>query len=164
MSCWASLGGSRAVFLSALALALVWATELRGEPEVVPPTGSVLVRVNNLQNVGRGQLLVLVYEEVPRVEINGVKFVRRKVLPVGGERVTVNLSDLPYGDYAVAVLHDMDKDFEADTNLLGIPREDLGVSNNAKGGPLGGPKWSAAKFSHRAKETRLSIKMWRCYR
>jgi uncharacterized protein (DUF2141 family) len=58
----------------------------------------------------------------------------------------------------------MDEDLEADANFIGIPREDLGVSNNAKGGPLGGPKWRAAKFSHREQETRLSIKMWRCYR
>ena len=126
--------------------------------------GAVQIEVSNLQNVGLGQLLVLVYEEVDRVEINGVKFLRREVLSVTGERMSVRLPDLPSGDYAIAILHDMDKDFEADTNFIGIPREDLGVSNNAKGGPLGGPKWSAAKFSHKGEETTLSIKMWRCHR
>ena len=54
----------------------------------------------------------------------------------------------------------MDGDEEMDTNWLGIPKEDLGASNNARGGPLGGPKWAKAKFSHVAAETRLaSLKM-----
>jgi len=152
------------VLLLTVALSLTSTSEAWAGPDSSPLTGAVQIQVENLQNLGQGQLVALVYEEVDRVEINGVKFLRRKIVPVTGERVSVRFSDLPYGDYAVAVLHDMDKDLEADASFIGIPREDLGVSNNAKGGPLGGPKWSAAKFSHREEETRLSIKMWRCYR
>ena len=71
---------------------------------------------------------------------------------------------MPYGTYAVAIMHDMDKDFKMDTNFFGIPDEDLGVSNNVKGGPLGGPKWKVAKFKHQKPENRItSIKMWQCY-
>jgi len=57
----------------------------------------------------------------------------------------------------------MDKDFEADTNFVGFPSEDLGVSNNAKGGPMGGPKWDKAKFSHQGSKKTLAIKMWQVH-
>lgn len=164
MSSGVSVGLRRVALLLAVALPLSSSVESWASPDSSAQIGAVQIEVENLQRVGQGQLLVLVYEEVKRVEINGVKFLRRKVLPVTGERMSVRLLDLPHGDYAIAILHDMDKDLEADTNFIGIPREDLGVSNNAKGGPLGGPKWSAAKFSHRAQQTPLSIKMWRCYR
>ena len=68
----------------------------------------------------------------------------------------------PYEHYHV--MHDMDKDLEMDTNFFGVPDEDLGISNNVKGGPLGGPRWGGAKFQHTKTENRVkSIKMWQCY-
>ena len=134
------------------------------ETSAAPSSGTIVLHLDNLQNEGRGQLLVFVYQEMDRIEINGTSFLRREVLSVTDDRKTVTLTDVPYGEYAIAVLHDMDKDLQQDANVLGIPREDLGVSNNAKGGPLGGPRWKAAKFAHRAEETPLDITMWRCYR
>ena len=38
--------------------------------------------------------------------------------------------DLPAGEYAYAILHDEDGDGEMKKNLLGIPREGFGFSNN----------------------------------
>ena len=127
-------------------------------------TGSIVVPVTNLQNIGKGQLLGFLFKKVKRVEVNGVRYFKRVKLPVKGKKMTVTFKDVPYGEYAVAIMHDMDKDFEMDTNFIGIPDEDLGVSNNVKGGPLGGPKWKVAKFMHQKSENRItSIKMWQCY-
>jgi uncharacterized protein (DUF2141 family) len=150
--------------LAVLLLSLGVSGAARSEPSVVAETGSLVVDVANLQNIGKGQLVALVYEKVKRVEIKDKPFLQRKIVPVTGEQLTLTFDALPHGEYAVAIFHDMDSDLEADTNLIGIPREDLAVSNNAKGGPLGGPKWKAAKFAHRGGSTTLSVSMWRCYR
>ena len=49
------------------------------------------------------------------------------------------------GTYAVSTFHDENSDGKLDTNFLGIPREGVGASNNAKG-HLGPPKFDAAAF------------------
>ena len=126
--------------------------------------GDLVVEVGNLQNIGQGQLVALVYDKVKRVQVEGVPFLRRSVTSVTGESQSITFEALPYGEYAVVVLHDMDKDLQADTNWIGFPNEDLGVSRNAKGGPLGGPRWDAARFSHQTESTQVSIRMWRCRR
>ena len=126
--------------------------------------GSIIIKVTNLQNIGKGQLLGFLYKKINRVEVNGVRYFRRIKLPVKKSTMTISFKNIPYGEYAVAIMHDMDKDFEMDTNFIGIPDEDLGVSNNVKGGPLGGPKWKKAKFKHNKPENRITpIKMWQCY-
>ncbi len=150
--------------LSVLLLSLVLPREVRSDSDRAVPTGALVVDVSNLQNLGKGQLVGLVFEKMKRVEVKGSPFLRREILEVSGKEVTFRFEALPHGEYAVAIFHDMDRDLVADTNLIGIPREDLAVSNNAKGGPLGGPRWEAAKFTHQGDVTRLAVSIWRCYR
>ncbi len=68
------------------------------------------------------------------------------VLPVEGDQVEWNVPDLPYGEYAIAVYHDKNTNGKLDTNFLGIPKEDYGFSNNARG-KFGPASWEDAKFS-----------------
>lgn len=63
---------------------------------------------------------------------------------------------IPSGTYAVSVFHDENSNGKLDTNFLGIPREGVGASNNAKG-HLGPPKFSAAAFRHSGNRTALKI-------
>ena len=49
------------------------------------------------------------------------------------------------GSYALAVYHDRNSNGKLDTNLLGIPVEPYGFSNNAHG-LLGPPSFSEARF------------------
>jgi len=57
----------------------------------------------------------------------------------------VIFKNLPEKTYAVCVFHDEDSDGKLKTNWLGMPREGVGSSNNAKG-RLGPPRFSAAAF------------------
>ena len=52
--------------------------------------------------------------------------------------------ELPPGRYAVVVLHDENSNKKLDTNLIGIPKEGHGVSNNPK------PKRRAATYREAA--------------
>jgi len=48
-------------------------------------------------------------------------------------KVVVVFEDVPEGIYAVSVFHDENNNQKLDTNFMGIPKEDIGCSNNAKG-------------------------------
>jgi uncharacterized protein (DUF2141 family) len=49
--------------------------------------------------------------------------------------------------YAVYVIHDENSNGKLDTNFMGIPREGVGASNNAKG-HFGPPRFNAASFRY----------------
>jgi uncharacterized protein (DUF2141 family) len=43
---------------------------------------------------------------------------------------TLKVPDLPPGKYAVALIHDLNKNHKLDKNFLGYPKEQWGMSNN----------------------------------
>jgi len=53
--------------------------------------------------------------------------------------------DLPFGIYAIKIFHDENDNGELDKNFFGIPSEDYGFSNNAKGS-FGPASWEDAQF------------------
>lgn len=66
--------------------------------------------------------------------------------PASGPAIECRFDDLPTGTYAVSIGHDRNGNREVDTNFLGIPTEQWGVSNNAR--PLmRAPKFTEAQFS-----------------
>lgn len=61
------------------------------------------------------------------------------------ELVVTNV-DLPVGEYAVSIFYDVNGNKDLDTNFIGIPREPIALSNNAKA-KFGPPKYKDAVFS-----------------
>lgn len=57
----------------------------------------------------------------------------------------VTVPNVPRGRYAVQVFHDVNGNGKVDQGFLGIPKEDVGFSNDAPLG-LSGPKFDAAAF------------------
>ncbi len=78
------------------------------------------------------------------------------VLPVKETRLTWLHEDLPYGAYAIAVYHDKNKNRELDSNILGMPKEAYGFSNNARG-RFGPASWYDAHFQVSSAETTQNI-------
>ncbi len=66
-------------------------------------------------------------------------------VPVNGAENKAVFQQLPSGWYAVAVYLDENDNRKLDKNLLGIPKEEYGFSNNAKGS-MGPPSFEAARF------------------
>ena len=60
------------------------------------------------------------------------------------------------GSYAVSVFHDENGDGKLETGVFGIPKEPVGVSNNATG-TFGPPKFEDAKFKFDGKALTLSV-------
>ena len=81
-----------------------------------------------------------------------------KVLPIINEKVIVVIDSLEYGEYAVRVFHDENKNEIVDTNIFGIPTEDYGYSNNASSW-FGPPSWDKAKFIFDKSEMTIEIEV-----
>lgn len=73
--------------------------------------------------------------------IDDAQAVTRSV-PASDHRLS--LEGLPYGDYAIAVVHDENGNKKLDT-FAGIPREGFGFSRNPPIG-FGAPRFAAARF------------------
>jgi uncharacterized protein (DUF2141 family) len=71
---------------------------------------------------------------------------------------TLIFENVPTGIYGVSALHDQDGDGKLDTNFLGIPKEPIGFSNDAKG-KFGPPDFDAVKFDVGADDVSLEINL-----
>lgn len=69
-----------------------------------------------------------------------------KVVAISGNKSALIFSQLPKGNYAVAVFHDRNKNGKLDTNLFGVPTEEYGFSNNARN-TFSAPSFKDASFS-----------------
>jgi uncharacterized protein (DUF2141 family) len=68
-----------------------------------------------------------------------------KSISINKNNAIIEFEDLPFGEYAIKAFHDEDANDDLNTNILGIPIEDYGFSNNARG-MFGPPSWENAKF------------------
>ncbi|WP_306396982.1 DUF2141 domain-containing protein [Telluria beijingensis] len=59
---------------------------------------------------------------------------------------TLEIKDLATGQYAIAVYHDANDNGKLDQNMMGIPVEATGFSNDALGN-MGPPAFEAARFA-----------------
>ncbi|NTU58259.1 MAG: DUF2141 domain-containing protein [Chlorobiaceae bacterium] len=75
-----------------------------------------------------------------------------------GDHCIVMFENVPYGTYAVSVLHDENGNGKMDKTFIGIPKEGFGTSNNPKI-RMGPPSFSESKFELGKGEVTLTISM-----
>lgn len=93
-------------------------------------TGDLTVLVGNITEVkGHVQLGLFNKKKGFAVPGNEIKIVRFKVT---SKKMKYTFKDLTPGDYALAIYHDANSDKKCNRNLLGIPTEKYGFSNNVK--------------------------------
>lgn len=109
-------------------------------------TSSIQLEISGLQEA-KGNLYVSVYDSED--DWLGENTVARKQVTIEesreGELVTTELQ-LPQGDYALSIYHDSNNNGDLDTNFIGIPKEPVALSNNARP-KFGPPKYKDAVFS-----------------
>jgi uncharacterized protein (DUF2141 family) len=108
-------------------------------------------------NSTKGNVYVYLYtsEEGFPIEISKANNIKKA--EVFSNNVTVIFKNLKPGIYAVSVYQDIDANGKINKNFLGIPKEPVGVSNNAKGF-MGPPKYEDAKFNLNSNKT-IEIKL-----
>jgi uncharacterized protein (DUF2141 family) len=77
---------------------------------------------------------------------------------VVGQKAQVIFTNLPYGWYGISLYHDENNNGKMDKNMMGIPKEAYGFSNNAKGF-FGKPDYKDVKFELKSSEKKIDIKL-----
>lgn len=80
------------------------------------------------------------------------------VIKIRDKQARCDFEDIPPGTYALAVVHDENMNGKLDTNLLGIPKEGYGFSNDAKA-LFGAPSFPAASFPYDGQNLELTIRL-----
>nr|WP_321223046.1 DUF2141 domain-containing protein [uncultured Psychroserpens sp.] len=112
----------------------------------------VTVKIKNLES-NKGKVYVAVYDSEGAFLNTGLKSIMTKIT---GNSCEVTFKDIPKGVYAISMFHDENDNKKLDSNFLGIPKEDYGCSNNARG-LMGPPKWDDAKFEVKDKSITKTI-------
>jgi uncharacterized protein (DUF2141 family) len=89
-----------------------------------------------------GKVLIALYDKADGWMKQGLKTAGA---PAQKDSVTYEFKDLPMGDYALSIHHDENGNGKFDTNLVGMPVEPYGFSNDAMGN-FGPPTFEQAKF------------------
>jgi uncharacterized protein (DUF2141 family) len=89
-----------------------------------------------------GKVLIALYDKADGWMKRGLKTAGA---PAQKDGVTYEFKDLPMGDYAISIHHDENGNGKFDTNLVGMPIEPYGFSNDAMGN-FGPPTFEQAKF------------------
>jgi uncharacterized protein (DUF2141 family) len=107
-------------------------------------THVLTVKVENITEV-KGKLFLSLWEKADGFPAKSEVALRRQAVPVTGTQQTLMFEGLPPGTYAVSAAQDVNDNGKIDANFIGIPKEPVGVSNDAKG-RFGPPKFEDAKF------------------
>lgn len=73
------------------------------------------------------------------------KSFKGSIVTINNKTATAIFENIPKGEYAISCFHDENDNKKMDTRIFGIPKEPIGMSNDAKGF-MGPPKYSDAKF------------------
>jgi uncharacterized protein (DUF2141 family) len=134
-------GDRRSTVIACLAMAgaavgLIFATSAARAgplPAPSPDTSTLIVKVAGLRNA-RGKIDALLFRSADGFPDKDSRATASEAVPIDPKTLTaeVTFPNVPRGPAAVTVLHDENMNEKLDTNILGIPREGYGASNNPK--------------------------------
>jgi uncharacterized protein (DUF2141 family) len=117
--------------------------------------GVIQVEIDGLRN-DKGQVLCALYSSADGFPTKGEKALAHAKSPVTSGHAVCEFLGIAASTYALSAFHDENSNGRLDRNVMGIPREGVGASNNAKG-HFGPPKFDAAAF--RFSGSRLVLKI-----
>ena len=120
-------------------------------------TGRINVEVTGLRS-NSGEVRVHLYNSKEGFPSNPQKAMATLVSMIGNSEAGVLFRDIPYGDYAISVLHDENGNKKMDMNWLMMPKEGIGASNNPRF-TLGPPSFNDARFRFDSEELTIKIKV-----
>lgn len=82
---------------------------------------------------------------------------KKETSVIKSNTAVITFTDIPKGEYTVMIYHDVNKNGKLEKNFIGMPKEPVACSNNAKGF-MGPPKYEDAKFTIAA-DVKINIRM-----
>ncbi len=120
--------------------------------------GSLIIEIHEIRNA-EGQVSLTMFSDPEGFPMKPELAYRHVKVNAAAGVVTVRLDDLPYGKYAIAAMHDENRNDRVDLNFLGIPKEGTGASNDARN-LFSGPEFDQAVFDFRPGTEKIVIKMF----
>ena len=106
---------------------------------------NLTVNISGINEI-KGKLFVYLYSQSDGFPTDFRKAVNHKEIKVNSKNIKIQFNNIKNGNYAISVYHDINSNNEIDTNLWGIPKEPVGVSNNVESN-FGPPDFENAKFN-----------------
>jgi uncharacterized protein (DUF2141 family) len=119
------------------------------EAELTGATGELHITISNIETA-RGTLLVAVFNKGDYwLDSNAGEppFLSATKIVSSTDNATVVIENMPAGNYAISIFHDLNGNEKLDTNFIGFPKEPFGFS--APMGRFGPPKYEDASISVR---------------
>lgn len=116
--------------------------------------GSLVVKFEGMSS-NKGNVVVALCNSDANYKNHKSPFIGKQI-PINNNTAIIEFEDLPFGEYAIKAFHDEDANDDLNTNFLGIPVEDYGFSNNARG-MFGPPSWESAKFELTDESKKIEI-------
>jgi uncharacterized protein (DUF2141 family) len=110
--------------------------------EIQKPTGKLMIKLVNSAQAYDG-----------KAEASA-----KRMLEISSkDNVSLQFADLAPGSYAVMIMHDENSNGELDSNILGIPKEAYGFSNNPR--VMRQPTFDETKFQVSDKDSTINIEL-----
>jgi uncharacterized protein (DUF2141 family) len=106
-------------------------------------THKLSIHISGISNI-KGSLFIAVFRATDDFPVFGKQF-KGIIKEVEGKSQNYTFDNLPEGEYALAIYQDVNRNKILDKNLLGIPTEIYGFSNNARR-TFSAPSFQEAKF------------------
>jgi uncharacterized protein (DUF2141 family) len=106
-------------------------------------THTLYIHISGISKI-KGSLFIAIFRATDDFPVFGKQF-KGIVKEVEGKSQNYNFDNLPEGEYALAIYQDANRNKILDKNLLGIPTEIYGFSNNARRN-FSAPSFQEAKF------------------
>jgi uncharacterized protein (DUF2141 family) len=138
----------RAIYFAIIvvaATALATAVQPGGQAAAAGPRYTLTLTVTGVDEKG-GNIGVLVFKSSQGWADDRQAALKDIVVAAHPETVTVTVPDLPAGEYAVSIAHDVNQNHKLDKNWVGKPTEQWGLSNNPHA-TIKTPSYNACKFT-----------------
>ena len=109
----------------------------------VQHNGKIDVVIEGISKV-EGQIIINLYNNAKGFPTKPNLSYKQYAVPIKNTKCELLIENLPYGEYAISAYQDANLNNKFDTNILGMPVEKVGVSNNPKA--LFIPYYDDAKF------------------
>ena len=119
--------------------------------------GTITVHIKELKN-SEGMLAVSLHNSKKGFPGKYEEAYSNQLKKITNTEETIIFEHIPYGTYAVSIMHDENSNGKMDKYFIGIPKEGFGISNNPKIG-IGGPKYSNSEFTLNTSLLDLTIVM-----
>lgn len=125
-----------------------------------PGTTTLTVHVIGARNA-KGEIRAALFKGAEGFPSDASKAIQKESAHIDPQTLSAQImfTNVPEGVYAISVFHDENMNQKLDKNLMGVPKEGYGASNNPKR-KMGPPNFGETKFQLNGTQQSLEIRLF----